>query len=378
MKLRDIPGHEKAKELLRRMVDDDRIPHALLLEGPEGIGKLALADALAQYIHCTNRRDGDSCGECPACRQHQTFNHVDTLYVYPVVKLEKMREAPVSDDFRKEWIDFRQGRPFTAFEDWVDTFDKKNASPMTYVTESASLLHKLSLTTQTSLYKVIVWWLPERMNEEAANKLLKLIEEPFHDTIFVMVSNNPSAILPTIYSRVQRVKMRRLSDDTIAEWLTTHHSIEATDALSIAHIADGNMVAALKEIQISSSSEEKHFFEMFKQFMRLAYSRKVKELRDWSADLAALGREKELKYYDFVQRQLRENFIYNFNEPSLNYLNREESQFSTRFARFITVKNIERFMTVMNEAQRDIAGNGNGKLINFDVAVKTMTLIHKP
>lgn len=290
MKFKEIPGNEICKQRLIDMVDNDRIPHALLLEGPEGIGKLAMARAMAQYIHCTNKQSGDSCGECAACRQHQTLNHIDTFYVFPVVKLDKMNTPPISDDFLAEWKEFLADGMYADINKWATFFNKKNSHPVTYVTESASLLHKLSFTTHTSRYKVIVWWLPERMNEEASNKLLKMIEEPFPDTLFIMVSNNPKAILPTIYSRVQRIEMRRLSDADVAGILESTHSIDPTDAMSIAHISDGNMIKAYANIQTDNDANE--FFDFFVTLMRLAYQRKIKDLREWSSDLTALGRER--------------------------------------------------------------------------------------
>ncbi len=373
MKFKEIPGNEICKQRLIDMVDNDRIPHALLLEGPEGIGKLAMARAMAQYIHCTNKQSGDSCGECAACRQHQALNHIDTFYVFPVVKLDKMNTPPISDDFLAEWKEFLADGMYADINKWATFFNKKNSHPVTYVTESASLLHKLSFTTHTSRYKVIVWWLPERMNEEASNKLLKMIEEPFPDTLFIMVSNNPKAILPTIYSRVQRIEMRRLSDADVAGILESTHSIDPTDAMSIAHISDGNMIKAYANIQTDNDANE--FFDFFVTLMRLAYQRKIKDLREWSSDLTALGRERELSFYEYAIRLIRENFIFNFNTPDLNYMNRKETGFSTNFARFITERNVEKLIEVFDKARIDIAGNANGKVVNLDVAIKVILLL---
>lgn len=373
MKFKEIPGNEICKQRLIDMVDNDRIPHALLLEGPEGIGKLAMARAMAQYIHCTNKQSGDSCGECAPCRQHQALNHIDTFYVFPVVKLDKMNTPPISDDFLAEWNEFLADGIYADINKWATFFNKKNSHPVTYVTESASLLHKLSFTTHTSRYKVIVWWLPERMNEEASNKLLKMIEEPFPDTLFIMVSNNPKAILPTIYSRVQRIEMRRLSDADVAGRLESTHSIDPTDAMSIAHISDGNMIKAYANIQTDNDANE--FFDFFVTLMRLAYQRKIKDLREWSSDLTALGRERELSFYEYAIRLIRENFIFNFNTPDLNYMNRKESGFSTNFARFITERNVEKLIEVFDKARIDIAGNANGKVVNLDVAIKVILLL---
>lgn len=373
MKFSDVPSHDNIKTRLRDMVSDGRIPHAILLHGPAGIGKMALARAFAQYLHCERPTPGgDACGVCPSCRQHESFNHVDTLYVFPVVKTDKIK-APISDDYLAEFKQFVTSDMFMDFEKWTATFDKKNAQPVIYVSESEALERRLSVTTTASRYKIVLIWLPEKMNEQTANKLLKLIEEPFSDTIFILVSNDASAILPTIYSRCRPMEMLRLSDAAVAGFLTENRGVDPQDAMALAHIANGSISAALREMDATRVS--RMFFDLFVGLMRKAYQRNVKELKEWSSDVTALGREQEIKFYDYCQRLIRENFIYNFGIPSLNYLNTAEQQFSKNFARFITERNAETLIRVMNEAATDIAGNANGKVVNFDLAIKIIMLL---
>lgn len=373
MKFSQIPDHENVKRQLRDMVADHRIPHALLLHGPAGIGKFLIARTFSQYLHCQSPLpEGEPCGECPACRQHESFNHVDSLYVFPVVKTDKLK-APVSDDYMTEFKEFVGANPFMDFERWTGYFEKKNAQPVIYVSESEALEQRLSVTTTVSKYKTVIIWLPEKMNEQTANKLLKLIEEPFSDTIFLLVSDNAKAILPTIYSRCRPIEMKRLSDETIASYLTSRLAIDPQDALAMAHIAAGDINSALRAMDATSVS--RMFFDYFVRLMRLAYQRDVKALKEWSSDLAALGREQEIKFYDYAQRLIRENFVYNFHVPDLLYLNREEAGFSKNFARFITENNAEKIISEMDRAITDIAGNANGKIVNFDFAIKMIILI---
>lgn len=373
MKFSQIPDHENVKRQLRDMVADHRIPHALLLHGPAGIGKFLIARTFSQYLHCQSPLpEGEPCGECLACRQHESFNHVDSLYVFPVVKTDKLK-APVSDDYMTEFKEFVGANPFMDFERWTGYFEKKNAQPVIYVSESEALEQRLSVTTTVSKYKTVIIWLPEKMNEQTANKLLKLIEEPFSDTIFLLVSDNAKAILPTIYSRCRPIEMKRLSDETIASYLTSRLAIDPQDALAMAHIAAGDINSALRAMDATSVS--RMFFDYFVRLMRLAYQRDVKALKEWSSDLAALGREQEIKFYDYAQRLIRENFVYNFHVPDLLYLNREEAGFSKNFARFITENNAEKIISEMDRAITDIAGNANGKIVNFDFAIKMIILI---
>lgn len=375
MKFSDIPAHTQVKERLRAMVDNDRIPHALLLEGPAGIGKFALARAMAQYIHCTNRTpEGDSCGECAACRQHEAMNHIDTIQVFPVVKTDKFRNAPpTSDDFMDQWREYLDGRIFMDYDLWADSFGKKNAKPANYVSESSALIHKLSLTSHATRYKVVIWWLPELMNEETANKLLKLIEEPAEDSIIIMVSNDSRSILPTIYSRLQRIEVRHLSDDTVAEYLCNTKNLQYADAMAIAHISGGSISTALNNC--NGSEADAKMLANFIQLMRLAYQRNIAQLREWANSLAAQTREQQCRFYEYCSRLMRENFVYNLNVAPLNYLNTEEQKFSTNFARFITERNVEKLTEVFDTAAIHIYGYANAKIVNLDVAIKVILLL---
>lgn len=372
MKFIDIPSHDSVKTRIRNLVDNDRLPHAILFEGPSGIGKFAMARAMAQYIHCENRVDGDCCGTCPSCLQHQSFNHIDTHFVFPIAKKTKPKRC-FSDDYIEDWRDFLRENPYMDFEKWLETFDNINVQPAIYVDESEALIRKLNFTSHKAKYKVVLMWLPERMNEECANKLLKLIEEPFNDTIFILVSNNSKEILPTIYSRTQRIEMKRLGDDVIAKSLSAKYAIEYQDALAVAHIAEGNMIEAEKGLHLTKENQK--FLDLFILLMRLAYQRKVKELRDWSTDIHSLGREQAIRFLAYCQRLIRENFIYNLHISELNYLNRDEANFSANFARFISERNVLKLIDVLNQAQTDIAGNANAKIVMFDTSIKIILLL---
>ena len=372
MKFSDIPAHNFAKQKLRTFVDRNKIPHAILLEGPSGIGKYALARAFAQYIHCQNRQNGDSCGMCPSCLQHESFNHIDTHFVFPVVKKSSPKKS-FSDDYIDAWKDFLSENPYMDFQKWLVAFDNVNAQPVIYVDESEELIRKLNFTSHQAKYKVVLFWLPERMNQECANKLLKLIEEPYGDTLFVFVSNNSREILPTIYSRTQRIELKRLSDDVIAQYLVDNYAVEGQDALALAHIADGNIIETDKIVSLSKENQK--FLELFIQLMRLSYQRKVKELKSWSVDVAGLGREQIMRFLTYTQRLIRENFIYNLSVSELNYLNREEAQFSRNFAKFITESNVIKLIDVFNKALTDISGNANAKIVLYDMSIKVILLL---
>lgn len=358
------------------MVDADRLPHALLLEGPAGIGKFKMARALAQYIHCTNRTaDGDSCGKCPSCLQHQSFNHVDTHFSFPVITRSGSSTKPVSDDWIAEFREFMTAYPYMDFPRWQEALGKPDGAPVFYVTESEALIHKLNFTSHAAKYMIVLMWLPERMNEQTANKLLKIIEEPHADTKFILVSNNPSKILPTIYSRLRRIEMKRLPDDVIARYLREKFSLDEPTAEMVAHLAEGSISQAEK--RLDAKADNAVYLNLFIRLMRDSYLRKIKEMKAWSEEVAKLGREKCVKFLEYCERLVGENYIYNLRNPQLYYMDADEAGFSKNFARFINYKNVEDLRNLFINARTDIAGNGNAKIILFDVAVKNIMLIKR-
>lgn len=371
MRFADIPGHDDVKQRLRQMVDSGHLPHALMLEGPEGSGKMMLARAFLQYLHCPNRKDGDSCGTCAECHSVHQLGYIDMPLSFPVVK--KSGGSGCSDDYLADFRQMVLDHPWMDFEEWLVRLDNINAKPMIYVEDAASLLSRLSMMSRRSKYKTALIWLPERFKEETANKLLKLVEEPADDTILLMVSSEPQNVLGTIYSRVQRVAVKRYDDSTIADIVERTAGCERRDAEAVARLSGGSVNAALKLVSVSK--ERKKFLDLFKTLMRKAYTRSIFDLRQWSTDLAAIGREPQMQFYDYCARLLRENFIYNLHVDPLQCLTGDEADFSKNFARFITNVNVFPLLETFGNARADIAANGNAKIINFDVAIRTILLL---
>lgn len=372
MKFSDILGNHQAIERIKNMIDNERVPHALLIHGDAGIPKLALARAAAQYIHCTHRHDGEPCGQCPSCLQHQSFNHADTFFSFPVVKKS---ENPTSDDFIEEWKDFLNENVVEDYQRWLQLLNKENAQPLIYQSESEKIIRQMSFAAYTSKYKVLILWLPEKMNEACANKLLKMIEEPAADCIFILVSNDAQAILPTIYSRTQRIELKKPSTENIAQYIAQHYHVDMQDAMAVAAPADGNVIQALHNMQLDS--ETKRFHEDFVKLMRLSYMRDLKSLKAWSEKIADYKREKTRRFLSYCTRMVRENFIFNLHNPALNYETKEEQLFSSKFAPFINEGNVENMLAEFNRAEKDIKMNGNAKIILFDMAITTTILIKK-
>ncbi len=371
MRFADIPGHEPVKTRLRNLVDDDRMPHALLIHGQPGIGKMMMARALAQYIHCTDRHDGDSCGRCPSCLQHRSFNHIDTHFSYPVLK---KGERTVSDDEIERWREYVADNPYMDFGQWLAMLDNVNGQPAIYVEESVEIMRFMSLTSHGGR-QINIMWLPERMRVECANKLLKLIEEPMGDSLFILVSNDAESVLPTIYSRTQRVEMLRLHDDVVMRYIESRYGLSAGEAMIQAHLAEGSILQA--DARVHNIERRQQFLELFMRLMRLAYKKRVAELRIWSNEIASMGREGSVDFLSYCLDQVRENFLYQLAVPELRYLTVDEEQFAHNFHRFINERNVLELTSRLEKTVTDIKANGNARIIMYDFAVRVIMLLRR-
>ena len=371
MFFKDVIGQEEAKQRLIREAKEGKIAHARLFCGPEGIGKLPLAIAFARYLSCNNPGEKDACGVCPSCVKFNKLAHPDLHFVFPVIK--KKAKDTVSDDFISEWRELLSHTPYFNLNIWLEEMGAENQQAQIYVKESDEIIRKLSLKSSQGGYKIMIIWLPEKMNVECSNKLLKLLEEPPSQTIFLLISEEPDMLLTTIQSRTQRFTLYGIKEECIMERLQNQYGLQEKDANSIAHQSEGNFLKALENIHLSE--ENKLFFELFVNLMRLSYQRKIREMKQWSETLAAMGREKQKHFLSYCQRLVRENFIYNFQNPSLIFMNEEEQNFSKRFAPYINEKNVMGIMDELSEAQRHIEQNVNARMVFFDFSLKMIVLL---
>ena len=372
MFFKDIIGQEEAKQKFILEVKEGRIPHAQLLCGPEGVGKLPLAIAYARYICCTDKGENDACGKCPSCIKFNKLVHPDLHFVYPVVKKKSGKDV-VSDDYISEWRSFILANPYFGLSHWLNEMGAENAQALIYAKESDEIVRKLSLKSSEGGYKVMIIWLPEKMHVVCANKLLKLLEEPPEKTVFLLISEAPELILQTILSRTQRLNIRKLDESSITEALQSKFGLQQQDAENVARLSNGSFVKAMETIHLSE--DNKLFFELFVNLMRLSYQRKLREMKLWSEQVAAMGRERQKNFLEYCQRMIRENFIYNFRQRDLIYMSNEEVNFSSRFAPFVSERNVMGIMNELSEAQAHVEQNVNPKMIFFDFSLKMIVLL---
>lgn len=374
MKFSDIPGHKDVIEKLVRSVREERVSHAQLFTGPQGTGKLALALAYAQFVSCENKLPADSCGHCKSCVKYEKMIHPDLHFVFPVIKGKKAVD-PVSDHYIEEWREFVKQSPYFTINKWLNSIEVGNAQGMIFASEAGEIIKKLNLKTFESDYKIMIIWLPEKMHNSAANKLLKLLEEPPEKTLFILVSEEPDKIIPTILSRCQLIKMSSVKKEDLINWLLTKYNLELQKASDIAHVVNGDIVRASELAENDDSMTGN--LDRFRTLMRHAWKKDVQSIIEWSEEISSTGREAQKSFLSFSLRLIRENFMLTLNQQENNiiFLAGEESDFSKKFHPFINEKNISQLIDELALCHAQVEANGNAKIIFLDMALKIVRLI---
>lgn len=380
MQFRDIIGQEELKRHLVRNVDTGRISHAQLFTGAAGRGALALAVAYVQYLNCTNRHDGDSCGTCPSCRQIAELAHPDLHWVFPVNKQgKKSGETVLSDDFLPLFRKlFFERRGYFSPRTWYDRLDLgKTLKGIITAKEADRVIEKLALKSFGGAYKCVIVWLPETMNEEAANKLLKIIEEPWDKTLFLLVSEQPDRLLKTILSRTQEVAIPRIDPETLTACAREAGITDPAKARNIARLADGDRLELNHLLDEEEDTQRKAGFQLFRSLMRLSYNDKHLELITWAEEAAQLAREQQLALLRDSVRLLRESYMLHAGLGEISYLWGEEAEFCRKFAPFIGNDNIEPLVAEMETAMAQLGQNGNPTIVFTHFALSVSKMIKK-
>ena len=374
MNFAQIPGQKEIKGKLLRSVKEERVSHAQLFAGTEGCGSMALALAYARYISCENRTDTDSCGTCKSCVKYEKLIHPDLHFVFPVIKGKKATD-PVSDNYLEEWREFVKKSPFFNLNDWMDSIEVGNAQGMIFASEASEIIKKLSLKSFESDFKIMILWLPEKMHQATANKLLKMIEEPPEKTLFLLVADEPDKVIPTILSRCQLVKVPSFNSRDIEKYLINRFNIDVEKASDISRVSNGNIIRAIELCENEDSSLAN--LERFKSLMRFAWKRDIISIINWAEEISTTGREAQKNFIAFSMRILRENLMLSLDQlkNSLVFLTGEEATFSGNFHPFINQNNIYPLTEEFNLVFSHIEANGNAKIIFLDLALKVTRLI---
>ena len=375
MKFSEVIGHQKLKNRLIQSAKDGRVSHALLFLGAEGAGSLPLANAFAQYLVCENRSDTDSCGSCPACIKMEKCVHPDVSYTFPVATKER-NVTPRSIDFIDNWREAFINQPYLTYLEWMEAADIENKQGSISVYESADIIQRLNLKVLEASYKIVIIWLPEKMNASAANKLLKILEEPLDNTLFFLVAEEYESLLPTIISRTQLVKVNRIEEEELIRELTTKHNVEPSVARRIHHKSNGSYSAALELLQ--RADIEVNFQNDFILWMRGCYQLNLKVINEYTLKLNELNRDEQKHFLGGCLDNIRECLLLNYANRSLIKLDGEELVSLSKLAPFVHINNADGFVNEINEAMFHIERNANFKILFSDLSFKIHSLLRAP
>jgi DNA polymerase-3 subunit delta' len=373
MRFSEVAGHAELKQQLIQSVAEQRVPHAQLFHGSQGSGALVLALAYATYLSCLDRQEGDSCGSCPSCLKYDRLVHPDLHFVFPVFTTKSVKKDPVSDDFIAEWRNALLESPYMTPNQWYSYIGMENKQGSIITRESEEIIKKLQLKSYESDFKVMIIWMPEKMNKTAANKLLKLIEEPPPMTIFLLVPEDTGPMLPTILSRTQMIRVPRIREEDLLETLKKKHQVSDESLKSAVKTAGGNYVKA--EDNLLTSEESAYRLELFIRIMRLTYAREFQEIFEWVEEMAGLGRERQKAFLAYAIRMIRENYLLNKEQGELVRMTAGESDFSKKFFPFIDDGNVPAMVQELNEASIHIEANAYARIVFLDFALKLVKLI---
>ncbi len=373
MLFKDIVGQTDTKARLLNMLQGDRVPHALMFTGPEGSGNLPTAFAFIQYLFCKQKTATDACGVCPSCIKTSKLIHPDLHLVFPIPLSKDVRK---SDDLLPEFRELFIETPYITIHDWFDNLSAENKQPTIPTDEANDILKKLSYTSYEGGYKIMVIWQPEKMNISAANKLLKILEEPPEQTLFLLVCNHPEQLLATIISRVQQIPFYKINAQDIATALVNEFSCAPQAAKQVSLLSDGNYREAQLLLQHADGGSE--YLQNFRTFMLMALKFDALKAIQWVDDNARIGREKQKQFLQYGLEIFRDCLMMNFGSLDLVRHSGEEKEFITKFARFVHQRNYENLLEEFNSAYYHVERNANPKILFMDLIMKTNELLNRP
>ncbi|MEC3878025.1 ATP-binding protein [Parapedobacter sp. 10938] len=363
MLFKEIGGQETVKQHLINTVKENRVSHAQLFLGPEGSGSLPLAVAYAQYLNCENRQPTDSCGECASCRKYNKLIHPDLHLSYPFfAKHKEDTAATFADVWRKAFLT----NPYMGMGYWRDQLEAENKQANINIAEAHHIIKKLSLKAFEAKYKVLIMWLPEYLDTQG-NALLKLIEEPPENTLFILVAENPDKILNTIISRTQLVKINRLDNDNVSRYLVDTHGVDEHQASEIAFISNGNLQQAINLL----GEDNKGYFDLMVRWLRYCVMDAGADIiKSCEEELSKLGRENQKSFLLYAINMMRQAVLFKADMPQMIHLPAAELDFVQKFGKRYQLEQVEETVRLLEEAHYHIERNANPKILFLDLSLQ--------
>ena len=367
MYFHNIIGHEALKAELISSVQMGIIHHAQLFVGRDGEGALGLAYAYARYLNCTQPGETDACGHCPSCKRYDTFAEQDLFHLFPIVNVSGKNLA---EDTLPEWRSFLAQGPYVRYDEWLSLLGGDGKKASIFAREGEALQQSLSYQMAGTGYRIVLIWLPEKMQEALGNKLLKLVEEPPARTIILMVTMEEEAVLGTLRSRMQTLRLQPLAPQVIEEAL--HHIPQGTDGVEAtlaAHLSEGNYRIAL-DSYLGRSEEHLSQERYLQRILRATVNAQPTEMKLLAEELATTSRDEQLALITYLARMFREFYLFNLDLPKLNYLTSKETSIASYLRSCITGQNVRVVESELDLARRHIAQNVNSKMVFFDLLLR--------
>ena len=368
MQFKDIVGQDAIKQRLVNSVKENRVSHAQLFLGPEGSGSLALAVAYAQFLSCENKQPDDSCGECNSCRKYQKLMHPDLHFSYPFFAKHKDDTALT---FIEQWRDAFTANPYLSLDTWRGYLDAENKQANINIAECHQIIKKLSFKPFESVYKILILWLPEYLDKEG-NALLKIIEEPQPNTLFILVAQNQDQILNTILSRTQLIKIPCLTYEEIKQYLLTEHNQTEDAAAEIAYLSNGNLTEALTMLQ----QDNKGYHNLFVQWLRLCFSNKGLEVLTFVDQFAKMGRENQKNFLRYGISFIRECCLLMAGAGNLVHLPAKELETAQKMTNVLSIEKAQYISDELEKAHYHVERNANPKILFLDVSLQIIKILN--
>lgn len=375
MQFKDIIGQTAVNNRLTQIVRHNRLSHALLFLGKEGSGALLLALAFAQYIVCetplpasSEGNEADSCGKCAACVKAQRLIHPDIHFSFPAIIRDKQR---ISKDYMTEWREFIAAYPYGNAYDWLQFIKTENKQGNISAEECSDIIRSLSLKSFESEFKILIMWMPEYLGNEG-NKLLKLIEEPPANTLFILVAENESLVLPTILSRCQLIKIPLLTDADIESALIVHCKATPSQARQIAGISEGNYREALQLTQ----HDEEDWQDLMRQWLNAVLKTGPAAQVKWIEEISKLGREKQKQFLRYFNHLLQQSIrLQIMGEKSLPTIAEKELDFAHRLNKLAGIGQQKAIIEELDKATYYIERNAHSKILFHALTIKLYHII---
>lgn len=343
-------------------INEGRISHAQLFLGPEGNGALALALAYTQYLFCKNRTATDSCGTCSSCQRITKLSHPDVHFVYP---LALSKEVEKSTDVFPKWKEAFLQNPYMSLGDWMEFLEAENKQMVIGVGESKDILHQLSLTSYEGSYKVMILWMAEKMNLVAANKILKILEEPPDKTIFFLITENTQLPI-TILSRTQVTKVPRIAEEDLAAVLVSQHGLAKDAAHYIAQASEGNF--RLARVLAGEKEDSQFNFHKFQEWMRMCLKLDGEKLTEWIGEMATIGRERQKQFLSYSIKLIRQSVLMGTGFPVKTMQNEED--FLRKFSPYVPFESGAHIAEELTRAFHAVERNANPKILLMSLSLK--------